>query len=174
MKLSEKMVEYRARHDMTQKKLAEKCSLSVNTVARAERGGPLNRLTIKKIEMEIEEGIDNPKKNQKEDFSVTPEIREMVHEIVDRFLDYNPSATEVDKTGDKPTFYINLSGHICAIDVRCNTKGYKYQDRVSESVYLTPLPGVALNNERTLNQLRNVLVRMDEIYNNWEEKIRQS
>lgn len=54
--LSEKMVEYRAKHNLTQKKLAELCGITVQTVIKAEQGKPLTRLTAKKIELAIKEG----------------------------------------------------------------------------------------------------------------------
>ena len=53
--LSEKMVEYRAKHNLTQKKLAELCGITVQTVIKAEQGKPLTRLTAKKIELKIKE-----------------------------------------------------------------------------------------------------------------------
>lgn len=53
--LSEKMVEYRAKHNLTQKQLAELCGLTAQTVIKAEQGKPLTRLTEKKIELAIKE-----------------------------------------------------------------------------------------------------------------------
>lgn len=54
-KLSEKMVEYRAKHNLTQKQLAELCGITAQTVVKAEQGKPLTRLTAKKIELAIKE-----------------------------------------------------------------------------------------------------------------------
>lgn len=54
--LSEKMVEYRAKHNLTQKQLAELCGLTAQTIVKAEQGKPLTRLTEKKIELKIKEG----------------------------------------------------------------------------------------------------------------------
>ena len=51
--LSEKMVEYRAKHNLTQKKLAELCGITAQTVVKAEQGKPLTRLTAKKIELRL-------------------------------------------------------------------------------------------------------------------------
>lgn len=53
--LSEKMVEYRAKHNLTQKQLAELCGITAQTVIKAEQGKPLTRLTAKKIELAIKE-----------------------------------------------------------------------------------------------------------------------
>ena len=54
-KLSDKMVEYRAKHNLTQKQLAELCGITAQTVIKAEQGKPLTRRTAKKIELEIKE-----------------------------------------------------------------------------------------------------------------------
>lgn len=53
--LSDKMVEYRAKHNLTQKQLAELCGLTAQTIVKAEQGKPLTRLTAKKIELTIKE-----------------------------------------------------------------------------------------------------------------------
>lgn len=53
--LSEKMVEYRAKHNLTQKQLAELCGLTAQTIVKAEQGKPLTRRTAKKIELIIKE-----------------------------------------------------------------------------------------------------------------------
>ena len=53
--LSDKMVEYRAKHNLTQKQLAELCGLTAQTIVKAEQGKPLTRLTAKKIELKIKE-----------------------------------------------------------------------------------------------------------------------
>ena len=55
MELSERMVEYRAKHDLTQKQLAQLCGLTAQTIVKAEQGKPLTRLTEKKIELAIKE-----------------------------------------------------------------------------------------------------------------------
>ena len=55
---------------------------------------------------------------------ITNEVRRLVHHIVDKMLDYNNTPTKQEFTGDKPTFFVELSGHIGNISVDCHTGGY--------------------------------------------------
>mgnify|MGYP003372196986 CR=1 FL=1 len=98
---------------------------------------------------------------------ITAEVRALVHEIVDRFLDYNPTRTNQETTGDKPTFFIDLSGHLCTLEVSAHANGYSNN---SECEHITDFAGVDLYEEDTLTQLQGVLNRMDEIYKDWEKK----
>lgn len=98
---------------------------------------------------------------------ITAEVRALVHEIVDRFLDYNPTRTRQETTGSKPTLFVTLWGHICTLEVHAHANGYSND---SECEYLTDFSGVDLYEEDTLTQLQGVLNRMDEIYNDWYEK----
>ena len=56
MTLMEMMVRYRAKHDMTQKELADECKVSVVTVNAVERGLQTpSALTEAKIRLVVEE-----------------------------------------------------------------------------------------------------------------------
>lgn len=56
MSLQEDMVLYRARHNMTQKELAEKCKLSLQTINSVENGlQHPSKLTENKIKLAIQE-----------------------------------------------------------------------------------------------------------------------
>ena len=98
---------------------------------------------------------------------ITAEVRKLVHEIVDRFLDYNPTITRQETTGDKPTFFLNFEGTICTLAVRAYANGYIY---TSECEYLTEVQGDKLNRKDTLTHLQGILKRMEEIYASWEKK----
>lgn len=98
---------------------------------------------------------------------ITAEARALVHEIVDRFLDYNPTKTKQETTGSKPTFLVNLWGHICTLEVSSYVNGYGND---SKHEYLTDFAGVSLCKEDSLTQLKSVLERMEEIYTAWYEK----
>lgn len=54
MELSEKMIRFRAKHNLTQTQLAELCSLSKLTIINAERDD-VSRITRAKIELKMEE-----------------------------------------------------------------------------------------------------------------------
>lgn len=57
MTLQDKMVEYRAKHDMSQKVFAEKCGVSLQTINSVENGlQKPSKVTEAKILMVIKEG----------------------------------------------------------------------------------------------------------------------
>lgn len=55
MGLSEKMIRFRAKHNLTQAQFAELCSLSKLTIINAEKDDSVSRITKAKIELKIEE-----------------------------------------------------------------------------------------------------------------------
>ena len=57
MGLPERMIKYRAKENLTQKELAEKCGLSTQTIYHVENGvqNP-NKITKAKIELIVGEG----------------------------------------------------------------------------------------------------------------------
>lgn len=95
---------------------------------------------------------------------ITAEVRALVHEIVDRFLDYNPTKTMRDITGDKPTFMVRFSGHVSYLSVDIHEGGWE-PDSEGESFNI-PL----CDNERVKKRLTAILDCMEEIYSDWEEK----
>lgn len=57
MTLQDKMVEYRAKHDMSQKVFAKKCGVSLQTINSVENGlQKPSKVTEAKIMMVIKEG----------------------------------------------------------------------------------------------------------------------
>ena len=54
MDFEEKIIMYRANHNLTQKELAEKCGVAMQTIYRAEKGqfGKLVKAKIEKVIME--------------------------------------------------------------------------------------------------------------------------
>lgn len=53
--LSQRIIGYRAIHNLSQKDLADICGLDRTTIVRAENGKPVSKITIAKIEMAIRE-----------------------------------------------------------------------------------------------------------------------
>lgn len=58
MDLGEKMLCFRAKHNLTQEQLAKLCRLSKLTIIKAERGDEVSRITSKKIEIKMQEVED--------------------------------------------------------------------------------------------------------------------
>ena len=52
------------------------------------------------------------------------ETREIVKQIFNLALAVNPNDTTQDKTGGKPTVFVNFSGHVAGIDVRIYLNGW--------------------------------------------------
>ena len=52
--LAEKMVAYRAKHNITQRELAKRCKVSDVTIIHAEGGRKITKLTKAKIELVID------------------------------------------------------------------------------------------------------------------------
>ncbi len=50
MTLSQKIIEYRAREDISQAELAARVGIDRTTINKAENGGEVSRLTVAKIE----------------------------------------------------------------------------------------------------------------------------
>ena len=103
---------------------------------------------------------------------MTAEVRKLVHHIVDTMFDYNSTPTRQEFTGNKPTFYVELSGHTGSIDVFCNPNGYgdvweKKQCgeslvRLCENEYTTE--------DKIKDNLCRVLFEMECIYHEWYAK----
>lgn len=53
--ISEEMLRFRAKNNLTQKELAERAGLSEKTINRTESGASTSKVTVMKIRMAIEE-----------------------------------------------------------------------------------------------------------------------
>ena len=100
---------------------------------------------------------------------ITNEVRQLVHHIVDKWLDYNNTPTEQEFTGDKPTFFVELSGHIENILVDCHTGGYvangDFEHRGKESVHLSE--NEYETEKEILADLDRIIADMDRYYTDW-------
>ena len=66
------------------------------------------------------------------------ETREIVKQIFNLALAVNPNDTIQDKTGEKPTVFVNFSGHVAGIDVRIYLDGWSSsRDTDSEMITYT-------------------------------------
>lgn len=51
-------------------------------------------------------------------------VKEKAFEIVKLAMDFNERPTEREKTGDKPTFFVEFSGHCCNLTVGICSQGW--------------------------------------------------
>lgn len=96
-------------------------------------------------------------------------VRDTVLRIMERALFYNNTKTEQEKTGNKPTFFVNFYGHTAELEVSIAVNGYidhGYSERYN--VYLTARGYYPV--KKIQNQLVTILKRMEEVYSAWYEK----
>lgn len=103
---------------------------------------------------------------------MTKEIIQKVSEIVELAVNFNSSEARQELTGNKPTFFVVFSGHICSLAVRAYVNGYPeetviYLSRkgVTRGYEATFLDGAE---KQTLQDLDTVLAEMRRIINEWE------
>ena len=101
---------------------------------------------------------------------MSAKVRDTVLRIMERAMYYNNTPTKQECTGDKPTFFVNFSGHCGVITVCCYPVGYKED---AEGIYFTKQPMCYLyesehiTEEEILNNLTRTLADMERIYNDW-------
>lgn len=99
------------------------------------------------------------------------EITQRVLEIMELAVSFNSSETRQEITGNKPTFFVVFSGHICGLEVRANINGYPESPvylsskGVTNHYEVTILDGAE---KQTLQDLDAVLAEMRRIINEWE------
>ena len=62
------------------------------------------------------------------------EAREIVKQIFNLALALNPNDTIQEKTGGKPTVFVNFSGHVTGIDVRIYRNGWSSSRNVDSEM----------------------------------------
>lgn len=112
---------------------------------------------------------------------MSTKVRDMVLRIMERAMYYNDVSTKQELTGEKPTFFVNFSGHCGIISVHCYPYGYRQgaEDaycggeipfRLCESEYITE--------DEIINDLHRILSDMEDYYDSWyfgkEKKHEQS
>lgn len=102
-------------------------------------------------------------------------VRDTVLRILERAMHYNNTKTKKEETGDKPTFFVEFSGHTAQLDVGIEVNGYdsetdfKHRNIINYTVYLTENE-YGLTSDKIQNQLVAILKRMEEVYSAWYEK----
>ena len=102
-------------------------------------------------------------------------VRDTVLRILERAMHYNNTKTKKEATGDKPTFFVEFSGHTAQLDVGIEVNGYdsetdfKHRNIINYTVYLTENE-YGRTSDKIQNQLVAILKRMEEVYTAWYEK----
>lgn len=102
---------------------------------------------------------------------ISEKVRSLVLDIVNAAMMYNETPTRKEFTGNKPTFYIELSGHTATLDVFYNESGYGEN---SHNVWLIDIFSLCSyvdddgSEEKEIQKkLEEVLAHMKTIYYNW-------
>lgn len=104
---------------------------------------------------------------------MTTEVRDMVLRIMERAMYYNNTPTNQEYTDDKPTFFVDFSGHCGIISVCCYPYGYIKGGEVAccggdinfslcESEYITE--------DEISENLNRILSNMERYYKDWYTK----
>lgn len=108
-----------------------------------------------------------------EEKEMTAEVRRLALKIFETALMYNSTSTEQEYTGEKPTFFVNFSGHCATLEVQCYPNGY---DKHSLFFYVggNVLHLLCESENRSendiINALETILEEMDDIYKHWQKK----
>lgn len=99
-------------------------------------------------------------------------IKVLVSVIMDKVLTFNCSPTSVDKTGDKPTFFVEFAGHIHTLCVKCYIGGYS--SRNSNIIHILDLCHLSSNEyiseSRIIENLEQAIYDIDKIIEEWESR----
>ena len=103
---------------------------------------------------------------------MTKEITQRVLEIMELAVSFNSGETTQEFTGNKPTFFVVFSGHICGLEVRASVNGYPESPVIylsgkgATNRYEVTILGDA--EKQTLQDLDAVLAEMRRIISEWE------
>lgn len=96
-------------------------------------------------------------------------IKNKVLEIMALAVEFNNTATKTELTDDKPTFFVNFSGHICELEVNIHPEGWS-RDKTDKTKYLETY----LDKYNAEENLDSILSEMKNTISNWENKNNES
>lgn len=92
-------------------------------------------------------------------------IKNKVLEIMALAVEFNNTETKTELTDDKPTFFVNFSGHTCEIEVDIHPEGWS-SDKMNKVRYLEAY----LDKYNTEENLDNILIKMKNTISDWENR----
>ena len=90
-------------------------------------------------------------------------IKNKVLEIMALAVEFNNTETKTELTDDKPTFFVEFSGHTCGLNVNIHLKGWS-RDKMNKVKYFETY----LDNYNTEENLDNILSEMKKAISDWE------
>ena len=101
---------------------------------------------------------------------MSTKVRDTVLRIRERALFYNNTPTKQECTGDKPTFFVDFSGHCGIISVRCYPYGCKEgaeNTYCGDDIRFELCESKYTSEEEILNDLNRTLSDMERYYTDW-------
>jgi hypothetical protein len=95
---------------------------------------------------------------------MTDAIRKKVLRIMELATLINPTKTQREVTGNRPTVFVNFSGHCCILNVQIHPAGYP--DTSNEKWYMD----IRLYGDRDKEELDGVLCDLEALYAEWKDK----
>ena len=92
-------------------------------------------------------------------------IKNKVLEIMALAVEFNNTATKTELTGDKPTFFVYFSGHVCLLHVHVYPEGWS-EDKIGKVKCLETY----LDKYNAEENLDNILNEMKKAISDWENK----
>lgn len=103
---------------------------------------------------------------------ITDKVREKCLEIMDIALSINVELRSQERTGDKPTIFVEFYGHTAQLNVRFFRNGYKFNN-FSESekrdIYLIAVGEYNRTEESVLRELDKVIEELKSLEESQEE-----
>ena len=88
--------------------------------------------------------------------------------ILSRAMRYNNMPTKTERTGNKPTFFVEYSGHVSTLYVRIHPNGWAAGNDAEYS-YIVDLCASNDTEQKVSDTLNEIIETMDRVYNEWKE-----
>ena len=88
--------------------------------------------------------------------------------ILSRAMRYNDTPTKTEHTGNKPTFFVEYSGHTASLYVRIYPNGWAAGNDAEYS-YIVDLCASNGTDQEVSDTLNEIIETMDRVYNEWKE-----
>ena len=98
---------------------------------------------------------------------MTDKIKSKVLKIVELAMLLNPTITQRGVTGDKPTVFVEFSGHCCDLDVQIHLNGWDWcEPYCRENIHIN----IDFSDEKQEKKIDEAIDILQKLYNEWEEK----
>ena len=97
---------------------------------------------------------------------MTDELRAKVFKIMELAMLLNPTRTQREVTGDKPTVFVEFNGHVCDVDIFIHYTGWD-ADRRADRTMTVRFDSQYSNPDQELDE---AIAKLTEIYDEWKDR----